>query len=234
MSSRPRLPPILKPAPVSPSNPFALCPRTLSPHVHFPPTPTISSIHITHSSKAYDRTPLTISPNLCALPGRGERSYNNRDDSSLVESYSSGSTKGSYFHPRAYEVCELETLSTTSSPPPLVYGSSESDESDGAVASPPDPCPLTTPHVAIHVPNLLGGVSHSPIARKCSQEELDNALAFLPHAPEQSLKEKGRTKRSNSSTPSRPTSADRRRLERNSNSCHSFAAPSLDGCLGGF
>lgn len=44
-----------------------------SPHVHFPPTPTLTRTEMTHSRLSYDRKPISVSPNLCALPGRGER-----------------------------------------------------------------------------------------------------------------------------------------------------------------
>jgi len=44
-------------------------------HVHFPPTPTLTSTHATHSSSVYDRAPINISPNRCELPERGGRVY---------------------------------------------------------------------------------------------------------------------------------------------------------------
>lgn len=54
--------------------PFALCASVeVSSHVHFPPTPTLTSTFITHSSTVYDRTPAEVLPNTCALPGRHER-----------------------------------------------------------------------------------------------------------------------------------------------------------------
>ena len=54
--------------------PFSSCPTILdSPHVHFPPTPTLTSTEITHSPFTYDRAPIVVAPNLCALPERGGR-----------------------------------------------------------------------------------------------------------------------------------------------------------------
>ena len=47
----------------------------LDPHVHFPPSPTISSTYITHSSATYDRAPIVVSQNTCELPERGRRVY---------------------------------------------------------------------------------------------------------------------------------------------------------------
>jgi len=50
-----------------------------SPHVHFPPTPALSRIAMTHSSFSYDRRPIEISPNICELPERGERKLDDED-----------------------------------------------------------------------------------------------------------------------------------------------------------
>lgn len=50
--------------------------RSPSPHVHFPPTPTLAStLGTTHSPSVYDRAPIVVIPNSCALPARGERVY---------------------------------------------------------------------------------------------------------------------------------------------------------------
>ena len=74
--------------------PFSSCPNIVdSPHVHFPPTPTLTSTEITHSSFMYDRAPIVVTPNICALPERGGRKF-------------TGSSNGNqgglgYFHPHA-------------------------------------------------------------------------------------------------------------------------------------
>jgi len=46
-----------------------------SPHVHFPPTPTLTSTIFTHSAVQYDRAPIVVAENVCALPERGGRCY---------------------------------------------------------------------------------------------------------------------------------------------------------------
>ncbi|TFK42245.1 hypothetical protein BDQ12DRAFT_572866, partial [Crucibulum laeve] len=142
--------PILKAMPelcVAPSTssplPFASCPQILhSPHVHFPPTPSLSSTEITHSPFAYDRAPINVSPNACAIPERGGRKCNT--PRRVVRRIPHEAPKGSYFHPRAFEVCERETpvelprspLSVhdyfNDHPPSLIpdLSSSESDDSD--------------------------------------------------------------------------------------------------------
>jgi len=42
-----------------------------SPKVHFPPSTSLTSTYTAHSSSVYDRTPIKVSPNACALPERG-------------------------------------------------------------------------------------------------------------------------------------------------------------------
>ncbi|KAF8639596.1 hypothetical protein AX16_010265 [Volvariella volvacea WC 439] len=44
-------------------------------HVHFPPTPTLTSLAITHSPSVYDRAPIKVGKNWCELPERGCRVY---------------------------------------------------------------------------------------------------------------------------------------------------------------
>ena len=74
--------------------PFSSCSNIVdSPHVHFPPTPTLTSTAITHSSFIYDRAPIVVTPNICALPERGGRK--------LIGSNSSNPGGLGYFHPHA-------------------------------------------------------------------------------------------------------------------------------------
>lgn len=71
--------------------PFASSSRVLdSPRVHFPPTPTLTSIALTHSPHAYDRAPIQVTPNSCAMPERGARTYDDGVESTspiAVEGY---------------------------------------------------------------------------------------------------------------------------------------------------
>ncbi|KAH7911627.1 hypothetical protein BJ138DRAFT_980587, partial [Hygrophoropsis aurantiaca] len=129
--------------------PFAACSNVLlSPHVHFPPTPTLTSTYTTHSPTSYDRTPAIVPPNQCALPKRNDRVLTGtstpHDCMTPQHPYARahGEAKGSYFHPRAFEACAPELPVNTSAqlhPPPLIPdASSESDDSDGPVITPPD------------------------------------------------------------------------------------------------
>jgi hypothetical protein len=136
--------PILKPLPHSYNDsplPFASSshiPPLDSPHVHFPPTPVMTKISITHSPFSYDRAPIQVSPNICALPERGERMVGG------VMSMKGG--EGGYFHPSAYK---SESVLFASNPPnnprstPTHRGqSSSSSERDGHLY------PYLSPHLA--------------------------------------------------------------------------------------
>lgn len=113
--------------------PFAACQGLASPHVHFPPTPRISSMHPVYSPQTYDRAPIAISPNVCQLPSRGSRKFRSPPTHFDIERRGRGRSrsrsqidssteeeeeeeeeediKGSYFHPRAYEACKPESSS---------------------------------------------------------------------------------------------------------------------------
>lgn len=194
--------------------PFASCPNLLmSPHVHFPPTPTLTSTYFADSPWTYDRAPIATSPNSCALPERGGRIYIPTSESS----------QGYYFQPRASEACAPEPSVahiTIHSPPPLFADvSSESEESDAHIVTPPDPTTM--------IPSISAHFSHHnqlpSIPSAHSQEAIDNALSFLPHP-------------SKSKRNGRKGNPSRTRLEVRV-SCQgvdTFTELALDGCLGGF
>ncbi|KAI1790914.1 hypothetical protein LXA43DRAFT_1143706 [Ganoderma leucocontextum] len=136
----------------------------LSPHVHFPPTPGMSSMYPAYSPTTYDRKPITISPNIVQLPRRGERKLHppspdlepgehrgrgrsrsrRKERGGGAAKPDDGPVKGSYFHPRAYEACVPELADDQDpappmafTPPPLIHDLSPSDESDEVVLTPP-------------------------------------------------------------------------------------------------
>lgn len=177
MSSSPR--PILKrqellseqPTPL----PFATCGALFSPHVHFPPTPSIvASTHPAHSPRTYDRKPIRVAPNACDLPPRGERKRLHSPPVTVegehkergrgrVRHTAERSVKGSYFHPRAFEACEPEYLDDADmpSPPPLVrHGSSDESDDD----STDDQVVMTPPEAKLGsaMPPLVHGALHPP------------------------------------------------------------------------
>ena len=108
--------------------PFSSCPTIFdTPHVHFPPTPTLTSTENTHSSFMYDRAPIVVTPNVCALPERGGRMFFGNSNGNGNQG-GLGAGGGGYFHPHAkfqvnaaVRVVErgdsgVETVSVSSSP----------------------------------------------------------------------------------------------------------------------
>ncbi|GLB43704.1 hypothetical protein LshimejAT787_1402160 [Lyophyllum shimeji] len=214
--------PILKARPSLESfpSPSAALPFKYSPHVHFPPTPTLTDTQMTHSPYVYDRAPIVVSPNMCQLPERGGRVYSASEPSSAPP-------KGSYFHPRAFEVAAPEPLNDPPhplAPPPLIpdLTSSESEDSDACASS-----PVHSPPHDFRISPAPGRGTRYPtiITPTCSQDE---ALAFLPH-PHSQASTKPRPKLSRRGTPKRPPT-----LHVKESFEEADRELSLDGCLGGF
>lgn len=230
-----------RPGPIrSPSTnafPFASCSTLIySPHVHFPPTPSLTSTTSAYSPGTYDRAPIAVSPNSCALPERGGRVYL---PSNLQGSYGSSVIKGSYFHPRAFEACTPEPLdlpvdkasSSFDLLPPnpripdLTFSSSESEDSDEC-GSPP--VVVSSNPISIHHFMPPNSASFTALSRSNSLEKIDNALSFLPYPS--SAKDRDLPRRRNSSR-TRVGQGNIRRTK----SVGAFVEPPLDGgCLGGF
>ncbi|KAK0501037.1 hypothetical protein EDD18DRAFT_788215 [Armillaria luteobubalina] len=212
MSLRPILKPLATTSAVgSSSNPLpsSCCqPHINSPHVHFPPTPALSSTYVTHSSNAYDRAPITVSPNSCELPERGGRLY--------ISNSPDISPKGSYFHPQAYEACQPEPDLPSSKfdvPDLSMSASSESEDSDG----------YGSPQVVSLIPP---STTYPPIPRAYSPEEFSHALSFLPHGQDSMCG-------LDSEAPKRSKTSKVKHSVRSATPS-AFREPSLDGCLGGF
>ena len=167
--------------------PFATCVRIASPHVHFPPTPSmVASTHPAHSPHTYDRKPIVISPNHVAPPQAGsrklysppvdfevERSERGRDRQARPSPAKVEHTvKGSYFHPRAYEASELEPLPADAfqiSPPLHVRRSPySSDQYDSDVDSSDDES-ITTP------PDAKSPAAVVIVDPQCASQPLDDA-----------------------------------------------------------
>ena len=73
----------------------------------------MTQMEITHSPFIYDRKPIIVLPNACAMPERGERAMDSFADADHeLDAWSTRCrTKratGGYFHPRAYEAVEYE------------------------------------------------------------------------------------------------------------------------------
>ena len=137
--------------------------------VRFPQSPATCT-YSAYSASAYDRSPIVVTPNNCALPERGGRTY------TLDESQPRrGISFARDFHPRA-----LAFASSRSDLPQLIPDvSSSEEESDGWSAAPPP----STASFGIH--GLAGPAS------KCNSDDIEmngytnsvDALAFLPYPP---------------------------------------------------
>lgn len=113
--------------------PFASCSQMLhSPHVHFPPTPTLTTTAITHSPFIYDRAPITVPDNMCAMPKRGARVYSTAAPKGI-----DSAPLDSYFHPRAFQACNNWSRECS---PPLLDDLNDSPDSDAS-----DPLELLEP-----------------------------------------------------------------------------------------
>lgn len=193
------------------------------PHgVHFPPSPTLTRTFSAYSPSAYDRSPIVVSPNSCALPERGcpGRTYTLDDSTQTMWSHN-----GRHLHPRAvnshtpseHEVEEDPPTGSYPILPPLIPDlSSESEESDGFISP-----PLSS---SDRIPYPLG-------YNTCSNQS-QHALSFLPH-PASPGDESQKTRRRKQ----RDQSKLRRAVDSSyKSSLSALSRCSLDegGCLGGF
>ncbi|KAL1741796.1 hypothetical protein HDZ31DRAFT_44652 [Schizophyllum fasciatum] len=148
--------------------------------VHFPPAPRLARTFSAHPPSDYDRTPIVVSRNACALPERGGRVYTGEADMATARSARTGregAGEAGYGGGYAYGFpC----------PPLTPDASSESDDSDACAGSPPDPVAgahslplLSGPHsgAGAHSPHGAYALPSLPGAHSLP------ALSFLPHAP---------------------------------------------------
>jgi hypothetical protein len=161
--------------------------------VHFPPSPATRTFSV-DSAAAYDRSPIVVTPNNCALPERGcpGRTYTLEDSPPRR-----GISYARDFHPRALAFASSRSsipvnatadqrLSVSPPLPRLIPDlSSESDESDGYVAP---PSLSTTSYPAFGIHGLAGPLlkyDSDPYSEAELNRYVDdsNALAFLPHPP---------------------------------------------------
>jgi hypothetical protein len=165
--------------------------------VHFPPP---TSLTRTFVADSYDRTPIVVSPNTCALPERGcpGRTY------SLDESARCSSRRASQithdYHPRVlnllHQVGSPDHAVVPSLLPPLIQDlSSESDESDASVPVFADfPFAHFYHDTAAHGPKIPDtslsisniSVSHASkfyTSSTSSVSVVNGPISFLPYPP---------------------------------------------------
>jgi hypothetical protein len=151
--------------------------------VHFPPSPSLTTHTFSvYSASAYDRSPIIVTPNSCALPERGcpGRTYNLDDDPTSPQTLTQRGVYGSgELHPRAFYAAHRSSTEhpTYSQPPPLIpdLSSSESEESDE----------VTSPHTDsyIAIPSHLHGLAIPRDKYDIPFDGTSPALSFLPHPP---------------------------------------------------
>ncbi|KAF8889079.1 hypothetical protein BD779DRAFT_1469984 [Infundibulicybe gibba] len=168
--------------------------------VHFPPSPSLTCTFAVYSSSTYDRSPIVVSPNTCALPERGcpGRTYTLDDPASPPtppvpqRGHPYG---GRDLHPRALafnsfrqkqsqideEADHLLTHPYPALPSLIPDLSSESEESDSFAGHLPEPASSSSHH--IH--GLAIPLSHHDKYTTIDMygSATPSALSFLPYPP---------------------------------------------------
>lgn len=145
----PALPLAMSPRPIlkrsaHPHHPHQSQPHHQSHHphgVHFPPSPSLTRIFPVHSAAAYDRSPIEVTPNSCALPERGcpGRTYLLEETDATkprLSRYPRGIAYARDYHPRALAFASSGGGCSSMIPQLIPDISSESEESDGVSGIP--------------------------------------------------------------------------------------------------
>jgi len=206
-SSKPR--PILKHQQTTPNYGRVIGSPERLHSVHFPPSPTLTRTYSAYPPSAYDRSPIVVAPNSCALPERGcpGRTYTLDGERPMSSpTPQKRSQHGIHLHPRAafnhsspVKLCGVDDDGSQRVPrrcsptqPPLIPDlSSESDESDGFISPPPDQYnAFLKPAPSIPWPRTRGDPSVYLISPSCDQYGYPNnspnahsTRSFLPYSP---------------------------------------------------
>ncbi|PIL30090.1 hypothetical protein GSI_07768 [Ganoderma sinense ZZ0214-1] len=174
-----------------PSTLLAIDPSILSPMVRFPPQPSLA--HTLGNALPYDRSPIVVVPNNCALPERGCPGRTYAPDESArfrrTKRSSLSPTGGKHLHPRAVtDDYSLDNdLTPRQSPrgdnhllPPLVpdLSSESSEESDSFSSTPPELYHAPSPYGKMSLEHSLMNLSLAG-----TNAPSTSALSFLPHPP---------------------------------------------------
>ncbi|KAG8962195.1 hypothetical protein FRC03_004509 [Tulasnella sp. 419] len=206
--------------------------------VRFPSSPQLSTVYFTHCPSSYDRSPIIVDANTCALPERHCRNY---DLSSAPPSSPPSSNPvawGNHLHPSVMLAHDSSKSRYDNSllAPPLVHDEGSSEESDG-LASPPPELALSLPSTQ-YAPSkshlYSAPLSHPPISQSSGSgfdiyshsSSPAEYSAFLPHAP------------------SKPCSSPKRRERKHNHDAQlkvqpvsfgsSWSQSEESSCLGGF
>ncbi|KIM41766.1 hypothetical protein M413DRAFT_445003 [Hebeloma cylindrosporum] len=174
-------------------------PQAHHPHhqhgVHFPPSPSLTRTFTAHSAAAYDRSPIVVTPNSCALPERGcpGRTYlleETDEAKSRPSRYPRGIAYARDYHPRALAFASSTNGGGSSSMVPQLIPdmSSESEESDSL------PAELSTTYATTNnakqhnsysnLPNLnVNMVDPYSSNTSYTPTDLNNYLPYPPPSP---------------------------------------------------
>ncbi|KAG9001412.1 hypothetical protein FRB94_004777 [Tulasnella sp. JGI-2019a] len=235
--------------------------RSAGSAVRFPSSPKMSTVYWTHCPNSYDRRPIVVLPNSCALPDRGQRDLSGASSSPQMGQTSLPQSWGNHVHPSIFgRMCSSGStssdedsdqrhsseeiygdFSSMSMVPSLTHDDVSSEESDGIASPPPEQChgvssDIRQPYNAPSQSHLHSEpLSHPPISdyyvADSSNPSADYSLAFLPHAP------------SSSYTPRKRS--DKKRLSVDGSPFSQKSIPTIGGnswtveaddssCLGGF
>lgn len=168
------------------------------PSVRFPSSPKLSTVHFTHCPSSYDRTPIVVSQNSCAMPERGCRTVEQQQ----YQQY----TWGRSVHPsvfNSFRPSDELFMDPGLLPPGLSSDDGSSEESDGIASPPPEAIQASSDasHCRAYVPSQshlhTDPLSHPPIpqyhhqfsgpnvndATNSATNATDYSLSFLPHPP---------------------------------------------------
>ncbi|KAF8797590.1 hypothetical protein BYT27DRAFT_7204392 [Phlegmacium glaucopus] len=173
--------------------------------VHFPPSPSLTRTFAVYSATTYDRSPIVVSPNNCALPERGCPGRTYTLEECAAQKPHRGISYARDFHPRALAFASARSSSPCSTRIPIDAAvnerpfypalpqlipdlSSESDESDG-FSGIPSASTTSPPTFGIHglagPPSKYNADAYSNVDMNGYTQYVDdsNALAFLPYPP---------------------------------------------------
>ena len=224
--------------------PFASSSRVLdSPRVHFPPTPTLTSIALTHSPHAYDRAPIQVAPNSCAMPERGARTY---DDG--AESTSPIAVEGYFQRRRSYPVHSMQgwtddgakysisLISPDNSNTPISSLKTfpiEPDGSDPLYGSPSSPSNVSTfGYVGSPVDKILRYPEEVYSETIPQPDSADSFLLLEPNTPDSHHRSRNALKKKKDRL--HASQVCRSSYLSTSHDALWPADPAMEGCLGGF
>ena len=165
-------------------------------HVHFPPTPEISSTYFAHSAKSYDRSAIVVSPNVCSLPKRHcpNRTYvlsDGKDEGHLLNSIETIGMRDDLEEEEAEDDTpnadrdqgaawiDYFSIPSPSKVPQMAW--SESDDSD-ELFSPPNEIDSNRDHSPKPVLDIHVHDGHAHEASKPHEPRVQATLIFLPPA----------------------------------------------------